>query len=89
MLFVLPPLKEGMSPPRVHLLSDDAKETACLIEFEGCLDRVTFKAPRFHIVDSNSPFRIKTGMRMKWIRKAGDEKTVFTVPTLPGSYVKQ
>jgi hypothetical protein len=28
-------------------------------------------------------------MRMKWIRKAGDKKTVFTVPTLPGPYVKE
>jgi hypothetical protein len=89
MLFVLTPLKEGISPPRVNLLSDDETETACLIEFEGCRDQVTFRAPRFHIVDSKSPYRIKTGMRMKWIRKAGDKKTVFTVPTLPGPYVKE
>ena len=59
------------------------------LHFDGCQDRVTFKAPGFHIVDQQSPYRIKTGMRMKWIRESADQNTVFTVPTLPGPYVKE
>ena len=86
MMTVLTPLKEGMEPPSVELLADDAEKTACVVRFGDCEDRITFWAPRCNVPDPQ-PMVLKSGMRMKIVRAApGTPQTVFTIPTLPGPY---
>ncbi|MAE64104.1 MAG: hypothetical protein CMJ18_07490 [Phycisphaeraceae bacterium] len=85
-LTVLTPLKDGVRPPAIQLLADDAQRTACRVCFDDHEDHVTFRAPRPDI-ECEGKITRKTGMRMKAVRGSGARRTEFTVPTLPGKHV--
>ena len=86
-LSVLTPIQDGIRPPEVELLADSERQTACVVRFGECEDRIVFWARRDNI-ETDRPGRLKTGMRVKVVRgAAGKAETVFTIPTLAGSYV--
>ena len=84
---VLTPLEKDIMPPDVELVADNAEQTACVVRFGECEDRITFWARRDNIETDNLA-RLKTGMRVKVVRnRPGTDAMIFTVPTLPGPYV--